>query len=504
MSTTTTTTAAETRQQRRTPVAAAPFVPGTHRGWSLPATAALVVGCGVLGVAAGYAPVLLLAAVAAVALVLLILTDIATGLAVFTVLQFFAMVPFIGGQQVTAVKATGALLAVSWVLVTIRARTRPDRRPVADGGLARFPAVVVMLLLFLVWGGLSYLWAIDSDHVLVDWPRYALNFMLFAIVATAVHTPRHVTRIAAAVVIGTTVAACSDRLFVPENDPDRLAGALGDPNDLAAALVPGVILAFALFGIGIRWWRWLYLAAALIGLLSMFLTASRGGLIGFAAALVVWLVVGGRWRRRIAVATGSVLGGGVLYYLLAAPAGLAERISDPGDGSGRLDIWWLGWRVFEDRPVLGAGMGNFSTATPQYLVEPGLVARADRILVMPKVAHNMYLSMLSELGLPGFVLFTGITLSSLLLMAMAARIFARLAIPGLDVLSAAFVAGLTGLLVADFFLTGQHEKHLWLLLGMGPALLLMARREAAARISPVVPPARARVPAPEPARSSRP
>jgi O-antigen ligase len=491
-----------------------------------PLTLLLLGGAAVLGFGAGYAPLVLLAGIAAIGLVALILADLAVGLVAFAVIQFFAMVPFFGGQELTVVKGTGALLALSWAIVIFRTKVRPgdpglaeraDRSTGPRSLLAGFPVIVLMLLLFLTWSGLSYLWSIEPDRVLQDLQRYALNFVLYAIVATAISAPRHAQWIAGAIVAGTALAACSGSFFTPTNDPDRLEGAIGDPNDLAAALVPGIILAVALVcSVRSPWWRLLALAAAGIGLYAMLLTGSRGGLIGFGAALLMLFVVGTRWRKQLAALLAACGGAAVLYYVLAAPKDLADRVTEAGDGSGRLDIWLLGWRVFEDRPFLGAGLGNFIVATPLYLVEPGLVSRADRILTTPKIAHNMYLSMLTELGMVGFVLFMGIVLTSLALMIRATQLFMRSSIPGMSLLCTAFTAGLTGLLVADFFLSGQHEKHLWLLLGMGPALLLMARREAATRISPVVPRDRPShgstsdhiappvTPLPEPARQGRP
>jgi hypothetical protein len=37
---------------------------------------------------------------------------------------------------------------------------------------------------------------------------------------------------------------------------------------------------------------------------------------------------------------------------------------------------------------------------------------------------------------------------------------------------------LSGLLVADFFISDQFSKALWLLLALGPAMLLIAKRES--------------------------
>ena len=43
---------------------------------------------------------------------------------------------------------------------------------------------------------------------------------------------------------------------------------------------------------------------------------------------------------------------------------------------------------------------------------------------------------------------------------------------------------LVGILAADFFITEQYGKQLWLLLGLGPALLGVARRTYPGRPEP--------------------
>ena len=46
----------------------------------------------------------------------------------------------------------------------------------------------------------------------------------------------------------------------------------------------------------------------------------------------------------------------------------------------------------------------------------------------------------------------------------------------MEIVARAMVVALVGILAADFFITEQYGKQLWLLLGLGPALL---RRRAA-------------------------
>jgi hypothetical protein len=46
----------------------------------------------------------------------------------------------------------------------------------------------------------------------------------------------------------------------------------------------------------------------------------------------------------------------------------------------------------------------------------------------------------------------------------------------MDLVSRAVFVGLIGILSADFFASEQFSKQLWLLLGIGPALLAIAQR----------------------------
>jgi hypothetical protein len=55
----------------------------------------------------------------------------------------------------------------------------------------------------------------------------------------------------------------------------------------------------------------------------------------------------------------------------------------------------------------------------------------------------------------------------------------------MELLARGLIAGLIGLLAADFFISDQFSKALWLLLALGPAMLMLARRQAGARQPPL-------------------
>jgi hypothetical protein len=54
----------------------------------------------------------------------------------------------------------------------------------------------------------------------------------------------------------------------------------------------------------------------------------------------------------------------------------------------------------------------------------------------------------------------------------------------MEVLARGLAVALGGILVADFFISEQFSKALWLLLALAPAMLVVARRAERARETP--------------------
>ena len=64
--------------------------------------------------------------------------------------------------------------------------------------------------------------------------------------------------------------------------------------------------------------------------------------------------------------------------------------------------WAAGWRMFQDRPLLGVGAGNFDDAYRAFALQP-----FDEPLGH---AHNVPLNFGAEAGLPGMLMFAGLSL----------------------------------------------------------------------------------------------
>lgn len=435
-----------------------------------------VLGMAVLvGLLAGLSPMLALAAVFGLAFVGIALANLTAGLCVFAVLTFVDSVLPAGGA-LSAPKLMGALLMVSWLahLTTDEGRRRR---------LFEHPAFLYVLALFVLWVTFSLMWAEESAPVLDAAFRYLPNALLFPITYWAIQTRDQALWLIGAFVIGTLISAAYGLMSpVDPSEAGRLTGATGNANETAAALGAGAALAAAL-ALALKE-PVLRVAAAFIlplCLYSMFLTLSRGALVALAAMLVTAVVIAGR-RRGPALAAAAVAAlFCVGYFAVIAPPEATERLFESDGGAGRSDIWRVGWRMVEANPIAGVGAGNFANTSVHYLIEPGAIVRDEYIVDTPKVAHNMYLEILAELGIIGMALFLTILGYALYCALKAIRRFGELGDRQMEIVSRALFVALIGLLVSDFFGSRQFNKQLWLLMSIAPALLGIARTSAEAK-----------------------
>jgi O-antigen ligase len=188
---------------------------------------------------------------------------------------------------------------------------------------------------------------------------------------------------------------------------ERAAASVADPNYFAALLVLGLLPALALLIGDAKRNVWLIVPVATAAG-GMFLSLSRGAVLGFAAGVLVLLA----WRRarRVALALIALLV--VLTFAGANPlmgsdyvSTVEERlstVSDPTRQSRRPEIWAVALDTAVEHPFAGVGLNQFQVvAARENLVEEG-----DPL----ENAHNIYLSLAAETGfivLAAFLVFLG-------------------------------------------------------------------------------------------------
>src|SRR5438067_766626 len=428
-----------------------------------------------LGIAAGVDPRIAVAGAIGLAFVALVMADLTIGLCLFAVVAFLDVLPHLGGSLVSFTKIVGFLLAISWLA---KVSSDDDSR---NDFLAAHPTFSYVLMLFIGWTALSITWAEKPGVGTTPLLRYALSLILFLIVFTAVRRSRDFRWAVGAYVLGSALAAGYGILKPPQDvayyDVTRVSGTIGDPNELAAVLVGGTVLAAGLAATlkNAPLLRLAAGAAAALCAAGIFMSLSRGGLVALGFSLVAAVLVAGRhWRgQALALAVLIAIGAFVYFGFYASPTA-ASRVTSFGSGTGRTSIWTVGWRMVQAHPANGVGVGNYQTSAIHYLLEPGALQCDEFIVDTPKVAHNTYLQVLAELGIVGLTLFVAIIGFSLLCILRAARIFERLGDAPMELMSRALLVALCGVLAADFFISEEFSKQLWLLLGLGPALLAIA------------------------------
>jgi O-antigen ligase len=118
--------------------------------------------------------------------------------------------------------------------------------------------------------------------------------------------------------------------------------------------------------------RWLSAAAWLLGAIGLLLSLSRGGWLGLAAAVGVYLLIAGN-RKLIKSALIGVI---VIVIVIISVPNFRYRLLLPFRGEkssvARFSLWDTGWKMVKDDPVSGKGLLGFSNNWYTYNTDPGL------------------------------------------------------------------------------------------------------------------------------------
>ena len=230
----------------------------------------------------------------------------------------------------------------------------------------------------------------------------------------------------------------------------------GDPNALAVTMSATIpILLLLSFHKPLRWAR---IPAALLAVLltvTMALTGSRSGLIGFFSGLLfLW------WRGRRRLVTGlcglAIIGAGLVVLPDQYKTRYATIGSKQIDSSsqGRLDVWKVGLRMVADHPVTGIGIGCFSLAHAERY--------SPEFQENPLIAHSLYVGVLAELGVCGALVFFAFVFGMLRLNRRAGRALGvdREAWQGESLVLRGMAAGVFCLLLTGVFGT-SYTRPTW-------------------------------------------
>ena len=446
-----------------------------------------------LGAAAGltHQPLLVVGALGGLAYLLLAITTPLVAVVCFFLLVFLSQLSVLG-PGVTAAKGAGAALVLGWIYREISGR--------GDGSAFRTNRTFVLLAApFLMWCIASALWASDPGTVVSSTARIAQGPLLVVALVGLTRDERAVQILCTTFVAGATLSAVVGLSGVTHADTSavgdsRLTGGIGDPNYLAAVLVPAIALAlFTSFGARRGLSRVLVAIGGLLCLVALFLTQSRGGIVALAVTLFLAVALGGRARRKVVTVVTVVIALASIYLVLVAPPHALGRLTQftSGGGTGRTDLWKVALQAFRAHPIQGIGLGNFIVVEPTFAVTFNSdLPRADLVVTERQPVHNTYLHIAAELGAVGIVLFVALLWSVLAATRRGVRAATAAGDYPLELAGRGLLVGTIGMLAAFTFLTAQYEKQLWLTLGLALAFARVATARPDDRAEPAALPRR--------------
>ncbi|NLW40858.1 MAG: polymerase [Tissierellia bacterium] len=182
------------------------------------------------------------------------------------------------------------------------------------------------------------------------------------------------------------------------NNPDvttRIYSVFGNPNILAEYLIMMIPISISLFWFSKKIHKKaIFLATTLILLLAVVLTYSRGGWIGLAFGIFVFVLL---IEKRLFLAA-IPLSLGAIYFLPQSIINRILSIANFADSSNsyRLRMWVITLEIIRDHWLVGVGFGHL----------PFKETFETYIRTMPTFhAHNTYLETMAEMGILGFIIF---------------------------------------------------------------------------------------------------
>ena len=291
-------------------------------------------------------------------------------------------------------RLTGFVVAGFWVLTVL-----------AAGRVRKWHAFHIAVLLFVVWNVASGFWTLGVEETTYRIKTYAQLFVMVLLIWDLYDTPAALKSGLQAYVLGAWVAVIStignyvagrEFRFYAEG---RYSATGVNPGDFVLILTLALPVAWYLatsgdHGVRGRVARLVNYAYVPSALFAIALSGARMALFAVVPALLYILAT----TTRLKFGMKALLFCFLITTFLALPVLLPEASLDrlstvgtsisEGDLGGRVILWRAGVAEFARHPLLGVGSGAFPAVAEFH-----------------SVVHNTFLSVLTEVGIIGFVLF---------------------------------------------------------------------------------------------------
>jgi O-antigen ligase len=352
-------------------------------------------------------------------------------------------------------------------------------------GRLRSPMTDCMLGL-LVWGALSVPFALHQGVAFQFWTDFFRTVLMALVVAGSVRDTRDLERLMF-VYCGVTVLYTGVVLsrFQLGDDSWRLGRLYNyDANDLATLIVSA--MPFGLYFV-LRQRRLVVRVLVVAGLavlaLGLIRSGSRGGFVALLAVAAFVLLgfttvpVRARVAGLVAILAVVFTAASDRYWTQMQTMLNPHQDYNLTSDAGRLKIWERGLGYMIAHPVLGVGGQNFGVA--EGTISPLARLQERGVGVRWGAAHNTFIQVGAELGVPGLLLFIGVIATAFRSLRRVTRQATRAGPAAADLsrLAPALTAALIGFVAGSFFLSLAYMDMLYTLIAFIIALAKIARAD---------------------------
>lgn len=237
----------------------------------------------------------------------------------------------------------------------------------------------------------------------------------------------------------------------------RVYSVFGNPNILAEYLIMIIPIPLSLFLLSDKRYKKLtFLSISLILTLALIMTMSRGGWLGFAFGIFVFLLFIEKRLLLLAIPLGIV----VMSFLPSSVINRFFTIFDLTDTSNnyRIRLWDLVLKLTRDNRLVGFGFGHlpFKSVIDQHIKS-----------IAPYHSHNTVLQTIAEMGIVGLIIFMSLVF---ILFKYAIKKLAKGEDKYIRIMSIGILSGLSALLihglVENILYMPRIITTFWLLVGL--------------------------------------
>jgi O-antigen ligase len=236
----------------------------------------------------------------------------------------------------------------------------------------------------------------------------------------------------------------------------RPTGSFGDANYYALGLIVSIAMAVCLYKLYPKF-RFIIICSLLALFFTLLLTASRGGILGLGVMVFVFLLELNQFKRMVIYGT-LITAISVFIALNFAPDTIkrlkGDDYSTKSSTENRIKTQIAGLNMIKDNWIAGVGSGNYKLMAIKYNSD---IKEGERVYI----AHNSYISVGAELGLPILFVF-------IMLIYCSYRQIKHVIMFSTDtdvvIISKTLYIAFVGYITSILFLTAEREKYLWLLI----------------------------------------